>query len=267
MHEEMPELVASASLPVLAALIAAFFGFFTLAGLGLGFAAERSFPRRKVMDVAPRAGQARHEIVGNAVFVGVTVTTFTAALWGGWARFGEPTALATAATFMALVLGFQVFYWFLHRAMHTKALLWMHRWHHESQVTSALSGQSVSLAEAAAWMLGYVGLPVAMSHVVPISFWGWAGYMAFNVFGNVFGHANVELSGKASGTRLVSALANPWVYHALHHARWTGHYGFQAALMDRIFGTEYADWPALFTKILRGSPMKSLKERGDAASS
>ena len=130
-------------------------------------------------------------------------------------------------------------------------------------MTTALSAQSTSVVEACGWMIGYVGLPFAMSLVVPISFWGWAAYMAFNVSGNIVGHANVELSSPASGTKAMSLFANPFVYHALHHARWTGHYSFQAAFMDRIFGTEWDDWPALFRKILRGQPMQSLKERGE----
>jgi sterol desaturase/sphingolipid hydroxylase (fatty acid hydroxylase superfamily) len=196
------------------------------------------------------------------VFVGLTIATFTVALRSDLVRFGAESLGRGAATFFVLMFGFQVFYYGLHRAMHTRALLRFHAWHHQSQVTTALSAQSVGPVEAVGWMVGYVAMPLAISLVWPVSFWGWAAYMAFNVSGNVVGHANVELSSPASGTRAVSAFANPWVYHALHHARWTGHYGFQAALMDRLFGTEFADWPKLFSRILAGHPMKSLKEKG-----
>ncbi len=101
--------------------------------------------------------------------------------------------------------------------------------------------------------------------VFPISFWGWAAYLVFNVSGNIVGHANVELASAPNGSRAASLFANPWVYHALHHARWTGHYGFQAALMDRLGGTEWSDWPALFTRVREGRAMASLKVRGDNA--
>jgi hypothetical protein len=57
-------------------------------------------------------------------------------------------------------------------------------------------------------------------------------------------------------------LANAFVYHALHHARWTGHYGFAAALMDRAFGTGWPDWFELHERVATGHPLTSLRQRG-----
>jgi sterol desaturase/sphingolipid hydroxylase (fatty acid hydroxylase superfamily) len=259
----MPEFLRDAPLLSLAAYVLAFFGSLTAGNLVVGFLAERVATGRRIFAVPLAPGQLRLEAIGNVVFVVVTVAAFTAALGTGIVRFGEESFLRAATTFSALLLGFQIFYYGLHRAMHTRPLLWMHRWHHRSQVTTPLSAQSMHPAESVAWMIGYVGLPLAFSFVAPISFWGWAAYMAFNVGGNIVGHANVELAGGASGTRPVTLFANPWVYHALHHARWTGHYSFQAALMDRIGGTEFADWPALFARVRGGKPLESLKARGD----
>jgi sterol desaturase/sphingolipid hydroxylase (fatty acid hydroxylase superfamily) len=251
----------------MAALVFAFFGLLTAVSLATGFLAERKVQGRRIFSVPLAAGQLRFEATGNLVFLAITVATFTVALKSDVVRFGEPSLARDAGTFFSLMIGFQVFYYFLHRAMHTRALLWMHRWHHRSQVTTALSAQSMSAAEAVAWMLGYVGLPILLSLVAPIGFWGWAAYMAFNVTGNVVGHANVELGGAKAGSRTAALFANPWLYHALHHARWTGHYAFQAALMDRAFGTEFSDWPALFARVRQGRPLASLRERGDETSS
>jgi sterol desaturase/sphingolipid hydroxylase (fatty acid hydroxylase superfamily) len=261
----MPELLAHASLAQLAALVAAFFVGLTLLSVAAGFLAERLFPKRRVMALPLPEGQLRHELLGNVVFVSLTIACFTAALQSGLVLVG-PTSLAReVTTFVVLMFGFQIYYYFLHRAMHAPALLPFHAWHHRSQVTTALTGQSVSFGEALGWMVGYVALPLALSRLWPIGFGGWAAYMAFNVSGNIVGHANVELTSRLNGTRVLSAFANPWVYHALHHARWTGHFGFQAAWMDRLFGSEFADWPALHARILGGQPMKSLKERGTDA--
>lgn len=259
----MPESLRDASLPVIVSVVAAFFGLLTMGNVVLGFVMERIVPKRKIFAVPLAHGQLGFELTGNLVFLAVTVVTFTAALSSGVIRFGEDSVLRSLATFAALLLGFQVFYYFLHRAMHTRPLLWMHRWHHRSQVTTALSAQSMSVFEALAWMLGYVGLPLAFSLVVPIGFWGYVAYMVFNVSGNIVGHANVELAGAASATRAATLFANPWVFHALHHARWTGHYGFQAALMDRLGGTEFGDWPALYQRVAAGKPLETLKARGD----
>lgn len=178
-------------------------------------------------------------------------------------RVGPGGTARNALTFAALVPGFQVYYWLLHRAMHTRALVRIHRWHHRSQVSTPLTGLSMSAFEALGWMLGFVGLPWLFSSVAPIGFQGWAGYMAFNMVGNIVGHANVEPTARVAATRTAAWLANPFVYHALHHARWTGHYAFQAALMERLFGTEWSDWPALYERIASGRPLTSLKERGE----
>lgn len=257
----MPNELASLGYFDLAAVCLAFFATMTVVGVSVGAACERAFPKRKVMAVAPAPGQVPLEMLGNVIFILVSGITFTFALRLGVIRF-EAGALRSVLTFFAMNVAFQAFYYFFHRAMHDKRLLWMHRWHHQSQVTSALSAQSVHPAEALGWMIGYIGLPALVSLVVPIGFWGWAAYITFNVFGNVVGHANVELTAKQTATRGAALFANPFVYHALHHARWVGHYSFQAALMDRLFGTEYADWPELYEQIAEGKPMQSFKDRG-----
>ncbi len=258
----MPPALAASSWVGLAGTV--FVAFFAVSAVSsaLGFLAERSFPARRILAVPIWTGQYRLELLGNAVFLVVATAAVTGALHTGALRFGPPGALRDGLTFVGMLLGFQVFYWFLHRAMHTRRLVPIHRWHHRSQTTTPLTGQSMHPAEAALWMLGYVGLPVALSQLVPLGFWGWAGYLAFNVSGNVFAHANVEMTVEAGATRRASLFANAFIFHALHHARWTGHYGFQAAGMDRLMGTEWDDWPALYARVVRGEALKSYKERG-----
>lgn len=260
----MPGLLSTASWPALFGWVALSFVGVTILAVGQGFLVERALPKRRVFDVPLFDGQYRFELVGNLVFASVAIVAITAALGFGWIRFAEGTWRGVA-TFFALLFGFQIFYYGLHRAMHKKALIRFHRWHHRSQVTTPLTGQSMSFVEACGWMLGYVGLPVLFSRIVPLSFWGWAGYLAFNVFGNIVGHANVEPNDPRIGTRGASWLVSPFVFHALHHARWTGHFSFQAAAMDRLFGTEWNDWPSLFARIIDGKPLKDLKERGEEA--
>lgn len=258
----MPPALASLSLPALALAVFAFFAGLTVASAAVGFALERALPRRRVFDLPLFPGQLRFELAGNAVFLAVATVAITLALRLDVVRLGAVGPLAGALTFAALVPGFQAFYWVLHRAMHHRALVRVHRWHHRSQVTSPLTGQSMSAFEALGWMLGYVGLPWLLSRFAPLSFAGWAAYLAFNVSGNIVGHANVEPTARAAATRGATWLANPFVFHALHHARWTGHYGFQGAMMDRLLGTEWSDWPALYEQIASGRALTSLKARG-----
>lgn len=259
----MPSTLLSGSWLLTAGVVLAALLSVSAYATALGFAAERLLPRRRIFAVPLFDGQYRFEALGNAVFLAVATAAVTAGLRGGALRFGESSPARNVATFVGMTWGFQVFYWFLHRAMHHRALVRIHRWHHRSQVTTPLTGQSMSAAEAALWMLGYVALPALASRVTPLGFWGWAGYLGFNVFGNVFGHANVECVIPAGATRAASLFSNAFVFHALHHARWTGHYGFQGAGMDRLMGTEWSDWPALYASVDRGRPITSLKQRGE----
>ncbi|MFO0610891.1 MAG: sterol desaturase family protein [Polyangiales bacterium] len=261
----MPEALRSLSAAHTALAVFGFLVALTVHASALGFAVERLLPRRRIFAVPLFPGQYRFELLGNAVFLAVVTAAFTAALRFDVVRFGPGGALRDGLTFAAMLAGFQVYYWFLHRALHTKALVRFHRWHHRSQVTTPLTGQSVSFVESLGWVAGYVGLPWLYSRFAPVGFWGLAGYVAFNVTGNVFGHANVEPTARPAASRAATWFANAFVYHALHHARWNGHYSFQAAFMDRVMGTEWNDWPALYDRIVEGHPLESLKARGDAA--
>lgn len=244
-----------------AAFFTAFFISLTFIGLAAGYALERWWPR-KIWAVPMPAHQRALEIRGNITFVAVSIVTLTVAIYADVARLGEESAPRIAATFFALFFGFQIFYYAFHRAMHTRELVRFHRHHHESRVTTPLSGQSMSLVESVGWMIGYAGLPIALSFIAPISLYGWLGYLAFNVVGNIVGHANVEVVAPSRIIWWRATTAAVFTFHALHHARWTGHYGFESAWADRLFKTEWRDWPDLHRRVWAGNAMSNLKERG-----
>jgi Delta7-sterol 5-desaturase len=253
--------VLEASWPVLALAVASFFAVATSMFCAFGRVLERlSIPRVWSLPLDP--GQLRHEWIGNAVFVAVTSACFVLALGSGVARFAQPSALAHALTFVGVGVGFQVYYYGLHRLLHSRPWVRFHRWHHASRVTTPLSAQSMSWFETLGWALGYCALPVLVSRWLPISLEGWTAYMFINMLGNIIGHANVELLPKLPNPRRFAWTANPSVYHALHHARWNGHYGFQSVAMDRLFGTEWSDWPALHARVGQRRPLDSLRARG-----
>ncbi len=252
----------STSLPLLLLWTAAFFLGLTLVGLAIGSALER-WVHRRVWSLPIPATQLAHELRGNLTFVAACVVTLSLALHFQWARCGAESLSRFALTFVALFFGFQAFYYALHRALHTHALVRFHRHHHESRVTSPMSGQSTSLVEALGWMIGYVALPIALSYVAPISLYGWLAYLAFNVVGNIVGHANVEVVPPADLLWVQSTVATVFTFHALHHARWTGHYGFSSTWADRLFKTEWRDWPSLHARVWAQKPLESLKQRGE----
>jgi sterol desaturase/sphingolipid hydroxylase (fatty acid hydroxylase superfamily) len=158
--------------------------------------------------------------------------------------------------------GFMIFYYFMHRAMHHKRLFWMHKWHHVSLVTTPMTGFSMHPAEAIGWTIGMLTPCILLAHFDLLGFWGWALWLWVTWAGNVAGHANAEIFPVRATRFSTFFMSNPISYHSLHHARFEGHYGFVAAMMDRLFHTEFSDWKELHDRVFDGQAMKTLREKG-----
>lgn len=256
--------VQHADLATLAQAVTCVFLALTVAGTLAGYLLEFVFSRRRIWALPLDPGQLRGELLGNLVFLAVIIPTFTVVLAGDVVRYRDDTGFAVAGTFVAIFVTFQIYYYGLHRALHHRRLVRFHRWHHRSRITTPLSGQSMSFVEALGWMGGYVAVPAALSYISPISFDGWALYIAYNVLGNISGHANVEPIPRIPGLRYTSLISNVFTYHALHHARWTGNYGFATTLMDRICHTEWPDWSELHAHTAHGDALTNLRARGES---
>ncbi len=236
----------------------------TAIGLAAGYAAEHFWWKRgrKIFDVPLKRNQLRREVLGTALFHVAFVPVFALVLFLGWIHPSRGW-IPEIAGFFVPWYAFQVFYYFLHRAMHTRALFFIHRWHHESLVTTPMTGFSMHPAEAAGWIIGMLGPAIALSSLGLLGFWGYLVFLAAMWSGNIAGHANAEMFPMPS-TRLTTVLwSNPISYHSLHHARFDGHYGFVAATMDRLFGTEFTDWLAIHQRVFGGKSLKSLREKAD----
>jgi sterol desaturase/sphingolipid hydroxylase (fatty acid hydroxylase superfamily) len=244
------------ALPAWALLLAAL----TLGPMLAGFALERSRlgARRRIFAVPLDDGQLGWEARANLQIVALATLVLAAAVPRG--RFAPATAAGALVTFAGMYAWFEAFYYVLHRALHTRALVRFHRQHHRSRVTTPLTGFSMSPVEGLGWLAGYV-LPVLVVH--GLVFPAWLAYVAYSWAGNVLGHANVELGVRALRGRVALA-AHPLIYHALHHARWTGHYALYTSVLDVAFGTTFADWRSLYDRVRAGRPLRALRERGDA---
>lgn len=256
------DLLLTAPWPLRLAMIAALLFALTAVVTTLAFVIERRLAARRIFAVPLRPGQYTRELRNTIVFqllAALALTVFLGAdliVWtDGWAR--------GLLTFLACWLGFEIYYYGLHRAMHTRGLIRFHREHHESHVDTPLTAFSMSIAEGLGWLVGYTFVPLTMALLgLEVSLTGWLGYIVYNYWGNVIGHVNTEVTPASLGKRANSWLMHSITYHALHHARYTGHYGFGATFMDRLFGSEWSDWPALHARVLAGQALTSLKQRG-----
>ena len=230
---------------------------------GLLWEASATGRRRQIFAIALAPGQRRREALANLGFVALATAAFTAAVAGGLLRADASGVGPALLTFFTCLLGFEAYYYAMHRALHTRALIRFHRWHHRSKVTTPLSGQSLGLVEAAGWVGGLVLFPALLTGLGLLHAGALVTYLLASAAGNIIGHANAELHPQSSGERANSWASHPFTYHALHHARWTGHFGLGMSAFDRVLGSEWPDWPALHARVVAGRPLRSFKDRGD----
>ena len=265
----MVDFVSQASFLQLALAISAALIALNALWSAVAVGAERIFGSYRIWQIELAEGQLRWELLANLRFDLVVGSVTAACIAFGAIRLAPADAGAASAwvSFGASWLAFEVYYWAMHRAFHTKPLYRFHRWHHDSRVTTPLTGNSTSTVEALGWALGFCLGPLLLSLFMPVSLTGWALYFLYNYSGNIVGHVNAEPFGKWLNRPANSWLMHPITYHALHHARFVNHYGFGSTFMDRLLGTEWEDWASLHDRVREGRPMTKLSERGAARGS
>jgi len=154
----------------------------------------------------------------------------------------------------------EIWHYFSHRALHTRPLLWIHREHHKSVLSSPFTAISFSLTEKLVFNLGILGILCAVDNFVSLNFYGIAGWYIGYLFINSYGHANFEIK-SASFLNGMGRIFTSTTYHSMHHARYTGNYGMGTRILDRIFGTEWEDYENVFEQVTgQKKPMRRLKE-------
>ena len=257
------ELLISSGWTLRFALLLVLLNATTAVFVGVGFLLDRVLANRRIFAIALQPGQCARELRNTLMFqftAALALAGFTGTDLMRW----TPGWTAGLTTFFLCWLGFEIYYYAAHRAMHLRGLFrLLHREHHKSNINTPLTAFSMSIPESLVWILGYVFVPLTMKLLgFEVSLAGWLAYLAYNYWGNILGHVNVELLPASVGKRAHSWLLHAITFHALHHARYTGHYGFGTTFMDRWLASEWPDWPALHAKVLGGEALVQLKQRG-----
>lgn len=164
-------------------------------------------------------------------------------------------------TALAMTVWAEIWHYFSHRAMHLKSLHWIHAEHHKSRLNTPFTAISFSFTEKLIFDLGML-LPFAIAdQFVSVNFFGIAAWFIGYLIINSFSHANFEF--RAAGyNKHVGKVLTTTTYHSLHHSRYTGNYGLGTRVLDRLFGTEWEDYEALYSHVnAEHVPLKSLKEK------
>lgn len=149
---------------------------------------------------------------------------------------------AHTLTFILFFMWMEIYFYYSHRALHHPRLFWIHRHHHLGRVTNPLTSLSFSVLERTVLLFGAVLLPGLFSQVMAIPVESYFLYFTVNYLLNVYAHLNVETLPTSLVNSRIGEFINTTTFHALHHLRYTGHYGLFTRTMDRLHQTEFKDY-------------------------
>lgn len=268
----MPDTIIQApsgTLPLLATFAAILAGVVFRSTMIVGAAflwlAFSAFARtRKVFRIALPDGQLKSELLAAIPVLMLDAAVVTTVISAGLLTPVAATWSNAFVTFVLMFALFEIWFYFTHRAMHTRALFFIHRQHHVAKVTDPLTSLSFSLLERLVLLTGALGAAIMLSWTIEISLAGLAAYGLANHALNVLGHANVEVfPGWFARSRFGRWLVTP-SFHALHHARYRGHYGLFTTILDRSFGNVYPDYELVQDRASTGRGLTRQGERLEA---
>jgi Delta7-sterol 5-desaturase len=176
-------------------------------------------------------------------------------------RIAPSSTAANVSTFFAMFVTFEVWFYTIHRLMHTRALYRFHADHHTARVTLPITSLCFSMLERLVLVGGALAFAAAMSHVMPVSRAGLAVYFFSNYILNVIGHSNVEIFPAGFARSLLGRVFISVTFHAMHHARHRGHYGLFTRIADCFFSTEFSDYEAAQDSAASGNGFCRMDER------
>lgn len=216
---------------------------------------------RRVYRHAFSRGQLKKELAVAVPVLLLDAAAFTLFRALGWIRFADATPARTAFTFALMFVWFEVWFYATHRALHHPKLYFLHAQHHVARVTHPLTALSFGMAERGLLLVGVLGFAAVASQWVPFVLPGLAAYLFLNLTLNVIAHLNVELLPAGYGRSWLSKLFISTTFHAMHHARFTNHYGLFTTILDRMFSTVWKDYPEVHARAAMGEGLARLGER------
>lgn len=152
--------------------------------------------------------------------------------------------LAIGTFFIALIFDDTWFYW-THRLLHQpKIYRFIHAEHHKSIDVTPFTSLSFSIYESIILQLWII--PVAM--LIPSYMPAILVFQLYAVSNNLKGHLGYELFPSFTNNTWLKNLTTA-THHNLHHSKFNGNYGLHLRFWDRLMGTEFKDYEAVFAQV------------------
>lgn len=148
------------------------------------------------------------------------------------------------------LIGFDFYFYFFHRLMHTKLFYPFHKLHHSVETPTVLTVFCVHPVEVFILYLYHILFITVIPtypHVLAIS-------ALFIHQGNLTGHLGFELFPKSFSQKF--PLISTATYHDLHHQKINVNYGYFFLFLDRFFKTSYADYQRVYQAVFETNSVR-----------
>ena len=166
-------------------------------------------------------------------------------------KLTEFTILLLVVQTAAMILAHDAYFYWMHRALHSKALFRAtHLHHHKSRTPTPWTAYSFSVWEAIT-EAAFVPLFLLATSLMGVAYAGLAIliFIWFQIIRNVMGHAGVELMPAGWVDSKWVGWLNTTTHHDLHHSSGTYNFGLYFTWWDRWMGTEHPEYKQRFRAV------------------
>ncbi|WFL76618.1 sterol desaturase family protein [Altererythrobacter arenosus] len=154
---------------------------------------------------------------------------------------------------VAMILAHDTYFYWMHRALHTRALYQAtHLHHHKSRTPTPWTAYSFSVWEAIA-EAAFVPLYLLATSLLGVAYIGMAilVFIWFQIIRNVMGHAGVEVMPAGWVDNKWVGWINTTTHHDLHHSTFNHNFGLYFTWWDRWMGTEHPQYKERFRAVAK----------------
>lgn len=160
---------------------------------------------------------------------------------------GEVGPLGFAGYLAAILVAHDAYFYWAHRAMHTRLLYKrFHRFHHRTITPTPWTAYAFAVPEAVAMALFMPLYAAVVPSPVPVLFT----FLALMILRNAMGHAGLELHPRGWASHPLFKWISTTTHHDMHHGTSYNHnYGFYFTWWDKLMGTEHPDYVKTFDRV------------------
>lgn len=213
---------------------------------------QTRFAARKIQKREANRADFMREFTSSVRTVAVYTAISIPIVWAfrnGWLETyqGDVGPLGFALYLAAIIVAHDAYFYWAHRAMHTKLLYkHFHRFHHRTITPTAWTAYAFAVPEAVVMAL-FMPLWAAFVPTPGIVLFA---FLAIMILRNTMGHAGLELHPRGWASHPLLKWISTTTHHDMHHGTSYNHnYGFYFTWWDKLMGTEHPDYVKTFDRV------------------